>query len=177
MKYEEKLTLALDFLNTNGAKGDSFDYYDNKARDRGYETWLFKYLSENGVPENEHYAIVQELSKRGLIEVFPHDSKVTAIPPQQIKISFKGMAKANASADEIADSAERQKQDAEITFLRLTNEQLKKADKIRWQGYVFGMFMALIGVSPTIIEKVMPKQDQINVKIISDSTNKIPKQP
>ena len=119
MTHEDKLKKALAFLATTNAKGASYDYYDYRAGSNNYNDWLFNYLARINVPENEHYPIVTELAKRELIEVHPPESKIFATPPNQIKISFKGMAYL---------AHVKQPQSMKDKYLQILQEQINKLD-------------------------------------------------
>ncbi|HTF05491.1 MAG TPA: hypothetical protein VK826_15795 [Bacteroidia bacterium] len=93
MNLDSNLDSALRFLYSYGAKGASYDWYDHRAKERNYDQWLFQYLDTLGIPENLHSPIITELARCGLIEVLPVDTKETALPPTQIKISFSGIQK------------------------------------------------------------------------------------
>lgn len=141
MTHEEKLKKALTFLATTNAKGASYDYYDTKADFNRYDDWLFKYLSSINIPENEHYPIVTELSKRDLIEVHPPETKIDATPPNQIKISFKGMAYLDPN-NQAALIAEKAVANLQVENLRLQNTDLKRKVPYAIIGFVAGAILS-----------------------------------
>lgn len=162
MTHEEKLKMALSFLATTNAKGASYDYYDNKADFNRYENWLFKYLSSISIPDNEHYPIVTELAKRDLIDVHPPETKIDATPPNQIKISFKGMAYLDPN-NQAALIAEKTITDLQIENLRLQNADLKKKVPYAIIGFVAGAILS--GVLLLLQTKLTSDKDPIQIKV------------
>jgi hypothetical protein len=94
--YEYILDDALNFLATHGARGGSFDYYDKRrAEANGFKEYLFKHLSDTyGIDENEIYPILYNLIGDGYVDAVwePVTAKEAGQQPNQIKISYKGIA-------------------------------------------------------------------------------------
>lgn len=179
MTQDEKLKTALEFLYTTNAKGSSFDYYDHKAEFNRYQTWLFKYLEEKEISRNEFYAIVTELARRDLIEVNPPETKIDATPPNQIKISFKGMAFINKTANEVADIADGEIKKLQRENLILQNTDLKRKIPFAIIGFLAGGILSggLLLIqqeikTPIEIHVSVPKLQADTCYIIKSDTSK-----
>lgn len=162
MTSEEKIKKALNFLLTTNAKGASFDYYDYKAGKNRYEDWLFKFFEREGIPENQHYPIVTELANRDLIEVHPPETKVDKTPPNQIKISFKGMALLDPN-NQAAVIAKDEIKDLQIENLKLQNRDFKRRVPFAMISFISG---ALLSVGIIYLEKNISTPKQPNKEII-----------
>ncbi|NUM51369.1 MAG: hypothetical protein HUU48_09650 [Flavobacteriales bacterium] len=90
---EKKLDIALEFLSTHGAKGGSYDWYDDRAKERGYDEWLFKYLLTQNISENEHLPIIYKLHRDKFLDTFYDKTNGEQLGerPTQIRISFEGI--------------------------------------------------------------------------------------
>ncbi len=91
---EEKLDIALNFLAKNGAKGGSYDYYDEvQCKLKEINDYLFKHLLEQGIPEQEHLPIIYKLHRDNFLDFFyenPEGEKL-GNRPKQIRITFEGL--------------------------------------------------------------------------------------
>jgi hypothetical protein len=90
---EEKLDNALEYLATHGAKGGSYDWYDERAKQRGEQDWLFNYFLRLHILEHEHLPIIYKLHRDKFLDFFydPPNGESLGQRPTQIRISFDGI--------------------------------------------------------------------------------------
>ncbi len=97
---EQQLDAALQFLATHGAKGNSFDYYDKRRAEwNGFTEYLFKYLNQQfGLSESESHILLNHLIADGYVAAVwePPEGEKTGQQPNQIKITFKGLMRADS---------------------------------------------------------------------------------
>lgn len=157
---------SLEFLLTTNDKGASFDYYDDRARKRGYATWLYKHYEELGLLENSWDYLLDEMIKKGYVESFPSLGFVKQLnaKPSQIKISKKGIeyiGKGNEETLEVLEEESITK--LQISVLKLQETDLKKTASRRWSDFFRAVLYVIIGAGLTALTNFLQKPPLVQV--------------
>ncbi|MCK9403443.1 MAG: hypothetical protein M0Q26_08595 [Chitinophagaceae bacterium] len=94
MKYEKQLDEALKYLRDNIQEEGKFLYYEKwKADHNKQEHYLYKHFQEAGIAKNFWLPMVYYLADDKYIELAydPAEDEAAHNPPNQLKITFKGI--------------------------------------------------------------------------------------